>query len=110
DEAQALPVHLVEALALLRIRNEDAVADRLDPERRIAVRKVRVDERSRRVQQVPPAVEDVDPGQAEVGGIQPRAGTAVGEGQALEDRAVRRHVNRHECRWGAAPGAYRAAF
>jgi hypothetical protein len=57
---------------LLRVADEDARADRLDPERCVAVGKLRVGERARGRNVVPRAVEDIDACVVEVGRVEPR--------------------------------------
>ena len=58
--------------ALAGVRDDDPVADRLDPVGAVAGGQVRVHERARRVDELPLRVDDVDPVVGEVGRVEPR--------------------------------------
>src|SRR5438067_5748227 len=75
DDAEPPAVRLVSRPGLLlAVRDEDAIADGLDPERCEMLREPRVDESSGSVHMVPAAVEHVDaPLVGEVRGVQPRS-------------------------------------
>src|SRR6266702_2372655 len=93
DEAKALSGDFVmRSLVLLRVRDEDARADRLDPERRVAVRKLRVDKLPGVRDEGEGAVEDVDVRVVEVGGVEQVAGWRRREREPLVDRAEPRAI------------------
>src|SRR5207249_97397 len=83
---------VMRSLVLLRVRDEDARADRLDPERRVAVRKLRVDKLSGMRDEGEGAVEDVDVRVVEVGGVEQVAGWRRREREPLVDRAEPRAI------------------
>ena len=88
DEALALARDLVLGVSvLLRVRDEHAVADRLDAEGRVAARQRRIDEAAVRHQAEAP-VEHVYLGVVEVGRIEARAGHGVRNRETLVDRTV----------------------
>jgi hypothetical protein len=84
DEAEPLSRDLVlSSGVLLRIRDEDAPGDRLDPERGVAIRKHGVDERALFCDEVPRVVENVDARVVGVGRVQARRPDC----EALVDRS-----------------------
>src|SRR5207245_5520785 len=87
DETEPGPADLVHLGSVLpRVRDEDRAVDVLDAEGRVAARNLLVDERARRAHQIEAAVEDVDAGVVEVGGIELVAGGRGGDREPLVDR------------------------
>src|SRR5262249_49275315 len=105
DDPSAISVDLVAARSLDPVRDEDARSDRLNAERREALREIRIDERSGGVDGVPAAVEHVDLRVGEVRGVEPRTGGAVRDREALELGAVRGWDGHERGRRWAAPRA-----
>src|SRR4029453_2603912 len=106
-EAASLACNLVLAgFVLPRVADEDAVADRLDPERRIAVLKLRIDERAWRRDQMPSPVEDVDACVVEIGRVKQRLPRRrLRDREALVDRAASSRGGDESRRRRAPPGA-----
>src|SRR4029450_5247672 len=85
DDPCAVPVDLVALRSLDPAGDQHPPPDRLDAERRKALREVRIDERAGRVDRIPAAVEDVDlPVAGEVSGVQAGSGWAVRDREAFE--------------------------
>src|SRR5436190_12901861 len=74
---------------LLRVADHDVAADRLDPERRVAVRELAVPERAVVADPVELPVPDVHAVVVEVGRVEPVSVLGSGDREALEDRALR---------------------
>src|SRR4029450_11825197 len=87
DEAVAGPDLLVAVLAPERVGDVEPPADLLNVERRVVVRKVRVDEPALERHRLEVLTEDVDVAGCEVGGVQQAAVLAGGDRQAGVARA-----------------------
>src|SRR4029077_11197657 len=88
DQTEPRPADLVHLGSVLpRVRDEDRAVDVLDAEWRVPPRNLLVDERTWRAHQVEAAVEDVDAGVVEVGGIELVAGGGRGDCETLVNGA-----------------------
>src|SRR5439155_303274 len=85
---------------LLRERHEDSRTDRLDPERSVACRNLRIDEPARRRDGGPGGVEDVEPSVVEVRRIELWARGRRRDREPFVDRpgGGRRHGEQHQRR------------
>ena len=87
DEPEAVAMELVPRWPLLGVRDEDTVADRLDPKRRIARGDFLVDEPSIRRHGSPSAVESIDARVGEVRRIQHGPGRRGRDRESFVNRA-----------------------
>ena len=82
-------------LVLLRVGDEDLPLHGLDPERRVAVRELRIGEGALGMDAGKAAVPDIDAALVEVGRVDPRPALRLRDRQALEDRAF--HLGHRLC-------------